>query len=115
MRALAGVKLAAVGKATAAALSRRALRADFVPAEQTTAALARLLLEELPEGGSVAIYRSDKGEKSFAEALSEKFSVRDIRATQRSTVPGEYAASREELESAGRLHLHQRRRGARGP
>ena len=91
-------KLAAVGKATAAALSRRALRADFVPAEQTTAALARLLLEELPEGGSVAIYRSDKGEKSFAEALSEKFSVRDIRAY--TAAPGEYAASREELESA---------------
>ena len=98
VRALAGVKLAAVGKATAAALSRRALRADFIPAEQTTAALARLLLEELPEGGSVAIYRSDKGEKSFAEALSEKFSVRDIRAY--TAAPGEYAASREELESA---------------
>ena len=57
-----------------------------------------LLLEELPEGGSVAIYRSDKGEKSFAEALSEKFSVRDIRAY--TAAPGEYAASREELESA---------------
>ncbi len=98
VRSLAGVKLAAVGKATAAALGRRGLRADFVPAEQTTAALGELLLEELPEGESVAIYRSDKGEKAFAEALSSKFSVHDIRAY--TAAPGEYTAPRGEIEGA---------------
>ena len=41
VRALAGVKLAAVGKATAAALSRRALRADFVPVSYTHLACCR--------------------------------------------------------------------------
>ena len=97
-RALSGVKLAAVGKATAAALKKRALIADFVPEAQTTAALAELLLERLPEGESVAIYRSDKGERAFAEALEAKFAVRDIRAY--TAGPGKYIAAREELERA---------------
>ena len=40
-RALGGMTVAAIGPATAAALERQGVRADFVPREYTTAALAR--------------------------------------------------------------------------
>lgn len=97
-RALGGVKTACVGRATAAELRRHGLIADLVPAEQTTGALARLLLERLPEHCSIALYRSDMGEPALAAALSDRFELRDIRAY--TAAPGDYAAPRALVEAA---------------
>ncbi len=97
-RSLAGGKIACVGRATAAALMERGLRADLVPEGQTTAALAGLLLSELPPGTEVCLYRSAQGDAALAERLSARFAVRDIRAY--TAVPGEYMAPRPLIESA---------------
>lgn len=97
-RALAGLRLACVGRATAAALAARSLRADLVPAEQTTDALGELLLRSLEPGESVCLYRSGLGGAGLARKLAEKFDVRDVRAY--SAAPGERRAEREAVEGA---------------
>ena len=97
-RSLAGVKLAAVGRATAAALASRGLRADFVPDTQTTSGLADTLLRALPAGESVCLYRSAEGDEALAARLSERLEVRDIRAYE--AVPGPYAADTERIARA---------------
>ena len=100
-RSLAGSKIACVGRATAAALQERGLRADYVPEGQSTAALAGLLLGELPGGSDVCLYRSAQGDAELAQRLSACFEVRDIRAY--TAAPGEYTAPRELIESAAAL------------
>ena len=108
-RALGGVKTACVGRATAAELRRHGLIADLVPAEQTTEALARLLLERLPERCSVALYRSDMGEAALAAALSARFELRDIRGLYRRA--GRLRRAARPYRGRGGLRVHERGRG----
>ncbi len=58
-RTLAGVKIAAVGPATAEALSRRSITADLLPAEFTTAALGEALVAADAGSGRVLLVRAD--------------------------------------------------------
>lgn len=89
-RALAGVRVAAIGRATARALAQHSVAADIVPEEQTTAGLAAALVRELAPGAGVCLYRSAQGDAALKAALERRFKVREVRAyTARA---GEYAA-----------------------
>ena len=101
VRALRSTFIAAIGKATALALLGHGLRADLVPAEQTSAALAELLCASLPKGERVCLYRSAQGGSALRERLQERFDVRDIAAY--SAAPGAYEASRGLIERADAL------------
>lgn len=69
LRGLGGVKVAAVGQATAEAAAAWDLRADLVPGEFTGEALAQALVKEGISGRRVLIPRSEQGRVSLAEAL----------------------------------------------
>lgn len=101
VRALRSARIAAIGKATALALLGHGLRADLVPAEQTSAALAELLCAKLPRGERVCLYRSAQGGSELRERLQERFDVRVIAAY--SAAPGAYEASRGLIERADAL------------
>ncbi|MBQ8960239.1 MAG: uroporphyrinogen-III C-methyltransferase [Ruminococcus sp.] len=69
LRSLAGVKLAAVGSSTAAALEEHGLTADLVPEEFTSAALGELLTAQLSAGDRVLILRNENGSPELAKRL----------------------------------------------
>jgi hydroxymethylbilane synthase len=77
-----GPKIAAVGSATAEALSRLGLSADFTPAEHTAAALADGLCRFDPDGVSgarILVPRAEEGREEAVALLQERgASVREI-------------------------------------
>jgi uroporphyrinogen III methyltransferase/synthase len=70
-RSLAGVRVAAVGAATADALARVGLRADLVPDKKDGAGVAAAILavSERPTGLRVLLPRAAEGREELAEAL----------------------------------------------
>lgn len=70
-RDLRGVKLGAIGPATAAALETRGLKLDFVPAEYRAEAVLEGLLERGAAGGSVLIPRAKEAREVLPEKLAE--------------------------------------------
>ena len=69
-RALGGVKVAAVGAATAEAVRQRGVQADLVPDAFTTEALGEALAGRLaPDGGRVLLARTDIAPPALADAL----------------------------------------------
>ncbi|HCV00366.1 MAG TPA: uroporphyrinogen-III C-methyltransferase [Dehalococcoidia bacterium] len=84
-RALAGIQLAAVGDATAAALSRYGLRADFVPEDSWSAALANLPAES---GDKVTIFQSNLSPPDLLLALKARgLAVLSVTAYENRAVP----------------------------
>jgi len=78
---LKGPKVAAVGPATADALSRRGISVDFVPAEHTAASLAEGLcsLEEEIVGARILLPRAEEGREEAAALLRARGAqVQDI-------------------------------------
>jgi uroporphyrinogen III methyltransferase/synthase len=72
-RAFAGVRLAAVGHATADALARRGLHADLVPARGDGAGVAEAMLAadaSLARGAAVLLPRAAEGREALAAALT---------------------------------------------
>ena len=66
-----GKKLAAVGRATSAALAACGLSADLVPEHFTGAALANLLVRDFPDPpGPALLPRSDKAREELPEILT---------------------------------------------
>ena len=70
MRALGGVRLAAIGPGTAEALEQYHLTADLQPAEYRAEALAEALASEAP-GQSFLLARASRGREVLAERLQE--------------------------------------------
>lgn len=70
LRALHGMKIAAIGKGTAAALSTYGLTADLVPAQYDGAHLADALIGVMPQGGSALLLRAKQGGKILPEKLA---------------------------------------------
>ena len=76
VRSLAGVKLAAIGPATAGALRERGLEADFVPEEYRGEAVAEGLLARLSPGDRVLFPRAHEAREVIIDSLkSAGFSV----------------------------------------
>ena len=70
-RALAGVRLAAIGPATSRALAGMGLAADLVPDVYDTAHLGRALLAALAPGGRALLFRSRQGSRELTRILDE--------------------------------------------
>jgi uroporphyrinogen III methyltransferase/synthase len=68
-RSLGGVRLAAMGSGTAAALDGYGLRADLVPEEYVAESLAQAILAE-PSEGKILLVRASRGRDALAVALS---------------------------------------------
>ena len=77
LRALYGMKLAAIGKGTADALSAYGLTADLVPAQYDGEHLADALIGVMPQGGSALLLRAKQG----GQILPEKLVAAGIRVT----------------------------------
>ena len=71
LRALGNVRLAAVGSGTAEELKKRGLRADFIPEQYCTGALARGLAKRLTKEDRILIPRAVKGSPELTEILQE--------------------------------------------
>lgn len=71
VRDLKGLKLAAIGPATAAALERRGLRIDFVPPEYRAESVVEGLLERGIKGQRVLIPRALEAREVLPEKLAE--------------------------------------------
>ncbi len=92
-RALAGKRLAAVGEATAAALTGYGLRADFVPERPFAAALAGLPADP---GASVTLFLSSLSRPELGVALEARgLSVRAVTAYENRPAP----LSEDQLEA----------------
>ncbi|MFP4106772.1 MAG: uroporphyrinogen-III C-methyltransferase [Phycisphaerae bacterium] len=71
-RSLAGVRIAAIGPATARALAERGLRPDLIPKTHTTAALAEALVEQMgPRPSRLVLMRSDLATAALPNALRD--------------------------------------------
>lgn len=71
LEALSGVKLACVGKATAAALEQRGRRADLIPQTSTAAALAQALLERSDKAPRVLAALAQAARPDLVEGLRQ--------------------------------------------
>ena len=70
LRWLSGVGIAAIGPATAAALRRNNLSADYVPGVYDGEHLASGLAERMGGDGSVLLFRSEQGTASLPDGLT---------------------------------------------
>ncbi len=70
LRALAGVKLAAIGPGTADELARYHLRADLLPDEYRAESLAASLRQHTDEAARLLLIRASRGREVLAEELS---------------------------------------------
>jgi uroporphyrinogen III methyltransferase / synthase len=77
LRALGRVKLAAIGPATAEALSRYRLRADLVPDSYRSEALAESLLSE-SRGRRILLARADRGRTLLKDELGRVAQVEQV-------------------------------------
>ncbi len=70
-RALAGVRLGAVGRATARALEEEGLSVEALPTRQDGAALAALVAREEPRGVKILLVRAEEGLEELGQLLTE--------------------------------------------
>jgi uroporphyrinogen III methyltransferase/synthase len=97
-RALAGVRLCAVGASTMDALAARYLRADALPENYTSEAIvAAMMRVGNVKGASVLIPRADVGRASLAQALIDAGAVVDEAIAYHTRLPAASGALKEEL------------------
>ena len=119
VRTLARCSVAAIGRATGAALEERGILPDLCPAEQTGRGLARALVRAARPGEEMVLLRSEQGSRELPDLLREAgLPVRDV-ATYR-VVEGECPAALPPLDcltfaSAGGVERFFRRYGAAPP
>jgi len=102
-RALGGVKVAAVGPATAAALRQRTIRPDLVPRTFTTDALAKALCAEGALGSKrMLLARADIARGGLAEQLSRAGAIVEQVCVYRTLRPAALPQEATEALLAGR-------------
>ncbi len=78
LRQMAGLKFAAIGKATAENLQKTGFRADYVPNKQVSDSLAQGLAKQLTAADCVLLPRSAIANNNMAPTLAAKCRVDDI-------------------------------------
>ena len=87
-RHLAGVRIAAVGSATAAALAEHGIRADLIPGEAVGEALADALIAQDVRDKRVLLLRAEKARAIVPHALTEAGADVDDVAVYKTCAPG---------------------------
>ena len=96
LRALYGMRLAAIGRGTADTLAGYGLAADLVPAQYDGEHLADALLEALPQGGAALLLRAAAG----GQILPEKLKAAGVAVTDVPLYDTEYrCAKADELRA----------------
>jgi uroporphyrinogen III methyltransferase/synthase len=104
-RAFAGVRIAAIGPATAEALRRRGLSPDLVPSEYIAEALAEALRPSLHNGDRVLLPRAAEARAVLVDALSAiGVAVDEVPAYQTVVPPGGHEEGLAMLK-AGRIDV----------
>lgn len=96
LRLLGRVKLAAIGPATAQALASYHLRADLVPEEYRSEALAATLIPHV-RGQRVLLLRADRGREILREMLADIAHVEQIAVYSQLEIPDTPSAIAERL------------------
>ena len=91
IRALTGVKIAAIGEKTSRALEDYGLFTDYTPPVFVAEALAQGLIERVQPGEKILIVRSDIGRPVLTEALTEHTRAQVEALTIYRTLPPDYA------------------------
>lgn len=78
LRRLHACRFAAIGSATASALADHGIQADLCPSVHTTQALAETLLQAVPQGQPVYLFRSALGSSELFHQLSQHTHTEDI-------------------------------------
>lgn len=87
-RAFGGVKVAAIGPATAARLAERGIRADVVPSEYRAEAVFEALLEAgMSAGRSVLLARAQQARDVLVESLRAVGATVEVVAAYRTVIP----------------------------
>lgn len=86
-RALAGVRIAAVGSATAARLEAYGIRADLIPTQAVGEALAEALIAEGVAGARVLLLRAEIARQDLTSALTAAGAACDDLAVYRTLCP----------------------------
>jgi uroporphyrinogen III methyltransferase/synthase len=101
-RALGGLKLCAIGPATASVLQRFGLRADLVPPEFTSDALSQSLSPTVKDS-RVLLPRADIAPLDLVRALEQSGATVDQVITYRTLVPNSSKESAHKLLSSGKI------------
>lgn len=102
-RTLGGVRVAAVGSASAARLLERGIRADVVPGEAMGEALAETLVQRGVRGQRVLLLRADLGRPQLPQALRDAGAVCDDLPIYRTVCPESLPARFIEAFDDGQL------------
>ena len=78
LRRLSSCRFAAIGPASAAVLSKYGIQADLCPKISTTQALGEALIQTVPPGTEILLFRSRLGSKPLARQLATQHPVQDI-------------------------------------
>ena len=98
-RALGGVKVGAIGPATAQALAACGIRADFVPEQYVAEAVAEGLLERTAAGERILLYRAAEARDVLPDRLRAHGRICDVVAAYR-TAPRRDPQLRADVERA---------------
>lgn len=102
-RALGGVRVAAIGSATADALARHGVHADIVPKEYVSEALAEALRGQVRPGDRVLMPRAEEVRPVLAEALRSMGAEVNQVVAYRTLVPEESREKASALLAEGKI------------
>ena len=96
-RVFGDVKVGVIGPATAAALSRRGIKADLVPAEYVSESVVEAMAAQELKGCRVLLPRADIGREELAEGLTRLGARVDQVVAYRTIIPEESRARARDL------------------
>jgi len=105
VRDLKGVKLGAIGPATAAALARRGLKPDFMPSEYRAEAVLAGLLERGAAGSRVLIPRAQEAREVLPEKLAEAGAQVEVVAAYETVLDDAGVAEITDMLSGGDIDI----------
>jgi uroporphyrinogen III methyltransferase/synthase len=104
-RALAGLRICAIGPATAQALRSRGIEPDLLPERYTSEGLAVVMGRAGVQGARVLVPRSDIAPEELVQGLEETGATVDQVPAYRTAVPSEAREKARELLSRGQVDI----------
>ena len=104
-RVFGGVKVGAIGPATAAALAGRGIQADLVPPEYVSESLVQAMADLDLEGCRILLPRADIGREELADGLTRMGARVDQVMAYRTIIPEESRGRARELLKDGGVDL----------